>query len=209
MNRNTTLILVVVFAALLLYVLLVQRPADEAKANATPTTAVTLSGSLWAGVTADQILNVRVEDRAQGRTLAFGRADATAAWTITEPSAQAADQVAAAGNAATLVGLTYQNTLTPTTDLANFGVLSPTYVIQVDLVGGATHKLIVGDKAPTGSAYYAMKNGEPALYVLSQFSLDQIVGWIDSPPVPPTATPEVTITPTATITATATLTPSP
>lgn len=209
MNRNTTLILVVIFAALLLYVLLVQRPADEAAANATPTPAVTRSGSLWAGVTADQILTVRVEDRAQARTLAFGRADATAAWTITEPAAQPADQVAAAGNAATLVGLTYQNTLTPTTDLANFGVVSPTYVIQIGLVDGGALKLSVGDLVPTGNAYYAIKDGDPALYVLSQFSLDPIIGWIESPPVPPTATPEVTITPEAEITATATLTPSP
>ena len=106
MNRNTTLILVGVFAVLLLYVLLIQRPAEEAKANATATPGASTTGNVWGTLTADQVLSVRIEDRSAGRAVAFGRSSASAAWEVTEPEARPADQLTAATNVGTLVNLT-------------------------------------------------------------------------------------------------------
>jgi len=138
MNRNLTIGLVVVFVALLLYVLLVQRPAQEAQANATPTpsTAAATSGALWEGLTADQILSVTVTSA--DKTVAFGRASASEPWAITAPESQPADQLLAAQNAATVANLRYTNIITTATDLAPFGVLSPTYQIQVSLMDGTS-----------------------------------------------------------------------
>lgn len=198
MNRNTTIALVVIFAALLVYVLVVQRPADEAAQNATPTAGAVTSGPLWGTLTGDQVLSVRVEDRAQGRSVAFGRAEAAASWGVTEPESKSADQLAAASNVATLATLTYQSQFTPGAGLEAFGVLSPTYVIEIKLVDGRLLRAFVGDKTPTGDSYYVQQEGQAQVSVVSGVSLSAIFSWLDQPPyLQPTATPtpDVTVTP--------------
>lgn len=196
MNRNTTLILVGVFAVLLAYIFLVQQPAENAQTEATPTAAPVLSGPVWGGLTADRILGIEVEDRAQARTVAFGRSEAAAAWTVTAPQAQPADQLVAATNAATLANLQYRATVTTTTELSAFGVLSPTYVIRVTVVDGPALVLNVGDRTVTGTDYYVALEGAANAQIVNGFSLDPILGWLDAPPyLPPTATPEPVGTP--------------
>lgn len=199
MNRNLTIGLVIVFVALLLYVLLVQRPAQEAQANATPTpaTVATTSGALWEGLTADQILSVTVTGT-EGE-VAFGRASTSEPWAITAPEAQPADQLLAAQNAATVVNLRYSNIITTTTDLALFGVISPTYQIQVTLTDGTSRKLLVGDKTPLNTGYYALRDSETNALVLASTSVEAIVGWLDNPPIlAPTPDPNLTLTPALT-----------
>ena len=67
MNRKLTIGLVVVFGALLVYVLLVQRPKDLA-ADVTPTARVT---EYLFAVSADQVSGLRVEDRVNGTAAAL------------------------------------------------------------------------------------------------------------------------------------------
>lgn len=204
MNRNTTIALVIAFAVLLVYVLLVQRPADEAAQTATdtPTPASQTTGQVWPGLQADQILSVRIEDRAQDRAVAFGRADAAGSWNVTEPEAKTADQLAVASHAASVANLSYQDLITGTTDLAAFGVLSPTYSIELKLVDGTLRKAVIGDKTVTGSGYYLAREGEQAVLVVSSFPLDTLLGLVETPPyLEPTATPpNTTSTPVVTVT---------
>ncbi len=197
MSRNTTLILLGVFALLLLYVLATQNAAPAA-ATATPTPAPTsaTTGPVWTGVTGDQVLSVRVTDRAVNRSVAFDRASAEASWSVTEPEARPADQLAAANNVATLVNLQFRNLITGTSDLSAFGVLSPTHTLEIGLTDGRTLKLVVGDKTVTGTDYYVMREGDAAVLVVNGFSLEPVLGWLDNPPyLPPTATPEPTTAP--------------
>lgn len=197
MNRNTTLILLGVFALLLIYVLLTQNAAPGS-ATATPTPAPTsaVSGPLWSGVTGDQVLSVRVTNHVAGRNVAFGRPSAEASWSVTEPEARPADQLAAANNVATLVNLQFRNLITSTSDLSAFGVLSPTHTLEVGLVDGRILKLVVGDKTVTGTDYYVQKEGETSVLIVNSFSLDLVLGWVDNPPyLPPTSTPEPVDTP--------------
>lgn len=204
MNRNTTIGLLVVFAALLLYVVLVQNPADQAKQNQTPTPGLAPAGRVWESLQADQILNVRIGDLAQGRSVAFGRTAATASWAVTEPESRPADQVTAASNAASLANLTYQSILTSTGDLSAFGVLSPTHVIEINLVDGSTLKASVGDKVPTGDNYYVTRGGDSSVMVINGATLEQFWGWLDRPPyLEPTTTLTPDISPTAAVSATA------
>lgn len=196
MNRNLTIGLVIVFVALLLYVLLVQRPAQEAQANATPTPApvVTTSGALWEGVTADQILSVSVTG--PDGTVTFGRASASEAWAVTAPEAQTADQLQAAQNAATVANLRYSNIITTTTDLAPFGVLSPTYQIEVKLADGTSKTLRVGDKTPLNTGYYAVRGTDTNALVVDTSSVEMMAGWVQNPPVfVPTPTPDPSLVP--------------
>ncbi len=195
MNRNTTLILVGVFAALLLYAVFVQRPADEAKANATPTPGVSTTGSLWGTLTADKILSIQIEDRAGGRRTVFGRTDPAAAWTVSEPAALPADQLAAASYAGTLAYLTYQSAFTPTQALAAYGVLSPTYTIDIVVTDGEPLTLSIGDRTPTGDAYYVVRPGLDQVMVVGAASFTSVFSLLDQPPyLQPTATAVITTT---------------
>lgn len=199
MNRNLTIGLVIVFVALLLYVLLVQRPTQEAQANATPTpsTSAATAGVLWEGVTADQILSVSVTG--PDGTMTFGRASASEAWAITAPEAQVADQLQAAQNAATVANLRYSNIITTVTDLAPFGVLSPMYQIEVKLADGTSKTLRVGDKTPLNTGYYAVRGMDTNALVVDTGSVEMIAGWVQNPPVfVPTPTPDSNLVPVLT-----------
>jgi hypothetical protein len=188
MNRKLTIGLVIVFAVLLLYVLVIQRPKDLA-ADLTPTPRVT--AAVWT-VTAEQVSGFRLEDRVNGRAVAVAR-DAGGAWTLAEPGPQPADQTAATSAVSGLVGLTVANTITSTTDLTLFGVLSPTYQLEINLLDGSQVTAAIGDKTPTGTAYYVLRAGEVNVITVNALSLDPILALLDNPPiVQPTATEVVT-----------------
>jgi len=178
MNRNTTIVLVVIFAVLVLYVLTVQLPNERA-ANATPT-PVAASSAVWT-IAGDQIAGVRVVDRAGNRSVAFAK-DGQGIWSVTEPEAQPADQSLASTSAARFTNLFATRTITTPADMGPFGVLSPTYTVELKLVDGTQLSVAIGDKTPTGSAYYLLRRGEADVIVVSSSGIDGIISLLDEPP---------------------------
>ena len=172
-------------AALGLYVLLVQVPKDKAAASATGTPSSVQY--LWT-LSTDQVTGLRVVDRARGSEVALVK-DAGGAWTLTSPAGQVTDQAAAGTAIGGLGTVIVDGTITSTTDLTAFGVLSPTYTIEVTLADGSKLKASVGDKSPTGTDYYVLRDGEANVVTVGSFSIEQLTGLIDRPPVAaPTAT---------------------
>ncbi len=210
MNRKPTLILVSVFFLLLLYFFFVQRPREEAAKNATPTPSLTSGGSLW-NFTADQITGARVLDHVGQRTLAM-RKDATGAWAVLQPTPAPADQLQAGDVINRLAGLRYTTALTQVADLTDFGVLSPTYTIELTTADGVAHLMSVGNTAPVGTGYYVQQPGETQVLVVP--GLEVLEQMLTAPPyVIPTPTLAVTVdlvatllapTPTGPLTGTAT-----
>lgn len=191
MNRNTTIVLVLVLGALLVYLFAVQLPQDRAEAQATPT-AGPVEAFVWT-TTADQVNGLKVVDRAGNRTLAVAR-DTGGNWSITEPEPQPADGPAVTDVVGQAAGLRVDETITNVTDLDAFGVLSPTYELELSLVDGTRLAAVVGDKAPTGTGYYLQRAGEPDVLLVSAFTIDSLVRLLDEPPVAPTATPTADLT---------------
>lgn len=184
MNRRLTIGLVVVFAGLLLYVLMVERPGQDG-ANATATLPATTY--LWT-LTADQITGMRLEDRVGGGVVDLAK-DASGAWALNAPGPQPADQAKAAAAISGLTSLAVNSSITTTTDLSGFGVLSPTYQLRVRLLDGRQLTAAIGDKAPTGSTYYVLREGETNVVTVNNFGLDALIALLNDPPVvPPTAT---------------------
>jgi hypothetical protein len=190
MNRNTTIGLLLVLAALGLYVLLVQVPKDKAAASATGTPANI--SYLWT-LSTDKVTGLRVVDRVRGSEVALVK-DAGGAWTLTSPAGLVTDQAAAGVAIGGLGTLIVDSTITSTTDLTAFGVLSPTYTIEVTLADGSKLKASVGDKSPTGTDYYVLREGEANVVSVGSFSIESLTGLIDKPPV---AAPTATETPGA------------
>jgi hypothetical protein len=143
---------------------------------------------LWT-LTTEQITGLRLEDRANGRAVDLAK-DASGAWQLNEPGPQPADQTSAASAISGLATLTVNSTITTSTDLSAFGVLSPTYRLQVRLADDQQLVALIGDKAPTGSTYYVVRVGESDVLTVNTFGLDALIQLLDNPPVvPPTATP--------------------
>ena len=192
MNRNTTIALVVVFALLGLYVLLVQRPKDQ-QAEATPT-APAASPNLWTAAS-DQVKGLRLEDRAGGRAVAFSQ-DAQGAWSVTEPESRPADAAKASDAVTSATGLYVSATITESVNLADYGLAQAAYWLKLDLADGTALQAGIGDKAPTGNGYFVQRSGETDVLVVSTFSVEKLIGLLDTPPyLEPTATPEPGPTP--------------
>jgi hypothetical protein len=88
-----------------------------------------------------------------------------------------------------VASLSVSSVLTSATDVAAFGVLDPTYTLEVGLADGQTLKAVVGDKAPVGGAYYVQREGDPSVLVVPGYGLDALFELLTTPPYAPTATP--------------------
>jgi len=185
MNRNQTFALLIVFGLLLIYVLLVQQPKDQAAAEATPTPAPT-SPAVWS-LTSDQITAFTIS-RVPSGTVTLAK-DTAGVWLVTEPQASSADQTTMPRWLSQLSNLSASMVI-PAGDLAQYGLTDPVYTIAVTQADGKQVKALVGSKTPTNSGYYVAQAGEPQIFVVSIGTIDALVGLIDKPPYPPpTATP--------------------
>ncbi len=191
MNKTTTYVLLGVFAALLIYVLAVQQPADNAAATQTVTAAQSVGSApnMFWSLTVDQVVGVAVTDHRQNKTTSFSRPSPSGSWTIDAPLPGPADQLAVANQVAALGNLTYASEITSTTDLTAYDVLSPTIQISVTLANGTVYRLDVGAQTPVTNSFYAVVNGQAPLYTVYSTTLDSYVSLIDTPPyLQPTAT---------------------
>ncbi len=220
MDRKTTIGLVVVFALLGLYVLLVQKPQEQVNTNATATAEAGKNKVLW-DFPLDQVISVHLDDLTQVRAVAFQK-DTAGQWTVTQPSEGRGDVVLAERIIASLRRLYVLSEIPNVTDLVSFGLDHPLYRVRVGLADGSTYELTVGAKTLTGSGYYVIPAGESKARVITTTGInDAVITTFDAPPyfvptavptqvgeatvdlskiLPPTSTPELpaTATPTAT-----------
>jgi len=134
----------------------------------------------------------------QGNAFQMQR-DSSGTWQIVLPTQGTADQGLAEAADTQVGALRILTTLDNQLNLADAGLDSPTYTIELTFVSGTQHVLQVGMLTPINNGYYVRLDGGN-LYVVSQPGIDALVGLITSPPFPATVTPvptlEVTLTPT-------------
>jgi hypothetical protein len=122
-------------------------------------------------------------------------------WEITLPTPGTADQALVSEAETQLNALKTVSRIGQVVSLDDFGLTHPAYIIKMVYSNNAEHKIDIGDSTPTGSGYYIqLDDGE--VYVVSQYSLDAILGMLSNPPYPATATPTPTLeqpTPTSTL----------
>ena len=188
MNRRTTWILVGALIILggLAYVLNTN-PDTFGGPTATPTQGG--STSLWT-LNPANIESFSVVDTTQALTFSAS-VDANGVWSISQPQPGEADQTQLSTLANSLGSLSVSRTITETTDLTDFGLLSPDYILEVKKLDGSALKASIGKKNPSGSAYYVLREGEANAILVSGFSLDAFLALPARPPLA-TPTPEVT-----------------
>jgi hypothetical protein len=179
---KTTLIVLVVFAAILAYVLLVEskkEPPPDPDVSPSPTPVPLLdatSTGLRAVHATDGTRTLRLERQGEN-------------WQIVEPGNAPVDPVTAGYTLDDLADLRARLVvLDELADPATYGLDPAALTLTIETTSG-TRTLIAGREAPDGTAYYAQIDGDPRLYLIDHYRLEPFFRWLSAPPYAPTPTP--------------------
>jgi len=91
-------------------------------------------------------------------------------WQITEPKPYPADVDAASQLASSVANVSGDRVVEDkATDLAAYGLTSPSMEVDITGKGGKVSKLLIGDDTPTNGGSYAMLQGDPRLYTVASY----------------------------------------
>ncbi len=167
-------------------------PRPRTNENATPSATITPVEFLFAAGQGT-VTSLSIESR-EGESVRVERA-AEGAWSLTKPFEAAADPSSAEAAASQVSALRILTRLE--LDPADAGLKSPAYTLTVEFSDGKSFVLEIGDATPTGTGYYARKDGESPL-VIDKDGLDALLNLLSTPPFLETPTPSPTPTETPT-----------
>lgn len=167
-------------------------PRPRTNENATPSATIAPVEFLFAAGQGS-VASLSIESR-EGESVRMERA-AAGAWSLTKPFEAAADPASAEAAASQVSALRILARLE--LDPADAGLKSPAYTLTVGFSDGKSFVLEIGDATPTGTGYYARKDGE-GLLVIDKDGLDALLNLLLYPPYLETPTPSPTPTETPT-----------
>jgi hypothetical protein len=92
-------------------------------------------------------------------------------WKIVEPKPYAADQDTVSSLVSSVSSLNSERLVEDkASDLKTYGLDHPAVEVEVTEKSSKTHKLLVGDDTPTGSAVYAMLAGDPRVFTMASYT---------------------------------------
>lgn len=106
----------------------------------------------------------KIEIKKDGEDTVLERGSANK-WQITAPAAYGADQEAANSLASSAATIAADRVIEEkATDLAGYGLKSPSLEVDISAKDGKTTRFLLGDDNPTGSTTYAMLAGDPRVF---------------------------------------------
>ncbi len=126
------------------------------------------------------------------------------AWALIQPEKTEADQGLAEAAASQVTALGVIAEISEVTNLSDYGLADPAYIINFGFEGGTSNVLKVGDLTPSQNGYYVQLD-DKAVYVVGRDGIDALINLTFAPPYLNTPTPS----PTATLTPLPTETPVP
>lgn len=203
MKTRSRLIAGLVFLVLAVGLVVLLTQVDLSGGDEEPTsTFPTAVGALFPDEQTEVATRIRIEDHQSGTAFEATSEDGET-WEIAEapPSADLTqpvndDRISSALIA--LPGITPSRVLNGIEAMAPYGLETPHYIVTYDLTDGAERTLIIGEQAPTSSAYYVrLEEGSGVLdsvYLIPETTLGPVIGLLSEPPVI-APTPEGTGTP--------------
>jgi len=157
---KSTAALVVVLAGLGAYIYFVtwkQPSSDTPKED-----------KVFASVKSDKIDELKVRS-ASGDTTTLKKSGGT--WALTAPVSAAADEADVSGITSNLGTLAITRVVDENpTDLKQYGLATPRIEVDFQQEGDKTgHRLLLGDKSPTGGDLFAQRDGEKRVFLVSAF----------------------------------------
>jgi len=164
MKIRGLLVAAVVFCVLagLLYWSERRKSADTVKASAdTPPAILKLDSS--------SIIKIDLKKK-DAEPLVLTKGDVEQ-WKIVEPKPYAADQDTVSSLVSSVSSLNSERLVEDkASDLKTYGLDHPAVEVEVTEKSSKTHKLLVGDDTPTGSAVYAMLAGDPRVFTMASYT---------------------------------------
>jgi len=183
MIRRSTIIVILILAALVALAFYLQRAKPEEQAQSTPTA---VQKFLFAFDSPVQ--GMRLEHSGSG-VVEIER-DPDGKWVMTSPPTEATDIGAVEAAVSQLLSIPIVSDLPQAPDLESAGLADPTYRVLIRLEDGSQELISVGKETPTGSGYYVLVSNR-GMFVVSKYSLDPFLRLVDNPPFAPTATPAI------------------
>lgn len=109
-------------------------------------------------------------------------------WVLT-PSGEPGDRLRINSLIFRLASVKATRRLPDAANLDAFGLATPSLVGTLRLASGETRTLTAGAKAPAESGTYALKDGDTAVYLISNALAQDLERIVTEPPRPPTPTP--------------------
>jgi hypothetical protein len=133
----------------------------------------------------DEVSRIEVDD--SGKTVAAERTEG--GWRLVQPAGDA-DAARVEGAVGQVAKLNATRKLEDATDLASYGLSSPTSRLLLSMKDGSSQELLIGSKTPDQASYYVKRADSPAIFVTATFALGDLMRWPSDPPRPrPTPTP--------------------
>ncbi len=190
-KRPTWILLIVLALVSAAYFYLPVGLRQERSLKATAQTPAAIKPSFLITKDNGALTKIHILD-AQGNSLQMGR-DASGNWAITQPGLAAANQSQAEAAETQFFALSVLTTLETSPALDVIGLNPPAYTITLGFFGDTQKVLEVGSLTPTGSGYYVGLEGK--IYVISQSSINAVLGLLRNPPYAETPTISATETP--------------
>src|SRR5207248_2228793 len=121
----------------------------------------------------DDVSRVEVID--SGKTATVERTDA--GWRLVEPTADAADATRIDTAVGQVAKLNATRKLEDASDLASYGLSSPTSRLLLNMKDGSSQELLIGSKTPDQTSYYVKRADSPAIFVTATFALVDLMRW--------------------------------
>lgn len=193
MSWRTTATLFLILLLVAAGVLILQQRQD-AETSATPTAppGFVEGSDLFGGLTVEDVVRVEVSRHDPPGQALFVHGDDTT-WTQTVPTTTQVLSMTLTYQVSGLITIPARRSFSAEDgDLSPYGLDEPqaTIVIAARRDGEIVrHELFVGNLAPTGSAYYVQRQGDPRVHLLSTLPLDDLLGLLDAVPVARSALP--------------------
>jgi hypothetical protein len=194
MVRRTTWIVLIVFAVLVGFAWFFQRYQSNQAETAVTATPTTPPPYLY-DLTNREVNEIEISNNT-GSKVDLYHDPISSNWAVVGVPPDQADSSKIESISTQLFSLQAQETLTQTLPLDVIGLVTPAYTITLTTTDGTNFSTYIGTETAIGSGYYARVDAGPVV-ILNKVALDDILNWIDQPPLLPTATPEATSTMTA------------
>jgi hypothetical protein len=183
MKRPTWVLLVILFALIALMAILNRERNLALIGESTPVQPVDFLINETDG------LPVRIAiSRSDNKQMILVR-NTNSNWVLEKPTRAEADQGLAEAAATQLTSLRIISY--PAVPLAAAGLDPAAYDLSIELSGGSTKQVRIGDLTPTNSGYYASIVGDPAVFILDQAGTLSLLNLLETPPYLETPSPTI------------------
>lgn len=196
MDRRVTLFLVVVFLALVGYIwwnFLGRESSGGEAVTPLPTLIPFLNYEV------EQVQAVEVREVKQNQVTRVVRVGD--GWQMQAPQQGPADASRVRGFVFQVARVDAHRVLSDISDLATFGLNPPSYQVTLTTGDNVQRIIQIGDANPDKAYVYALRSGDPKVYLIPASVGEAVRDFVTMPPYTPTPTATPLPTPTATATA--------